>query len=276
MPLFRRNPEPMTSHRTVITINGRPQPTPESAQLIERRSRLFVECERRLADDPLTQPNARGHLLGDGTGLEGLTAKIAPLFAHEQSLIRWVALRAAFTHMNMHMFSDDPRARQAATRSPEELANVMGLIWVDETGQPYKPGSTGKPSLRARESAPQMPAVMLDGAVALATMVTTYAVTYERLLKMSNDQVNTDPMYATLNDVIALDCITWCAVALLRLELGQLWITRTPEPDALPEPGWYADPVIGKFERYWDGTDWTPACRNHEGNRLTEGTYALR
>lgn len=185
MPLFRKDRQPTPSRRAVMTINGQPQATPETSNTIERRSRLFVECERRLADDPLTQPAACGRLLGDGNGLEGLVAKIAPMFEREQSLIRWVALRGAFLHTNMHVFSDDPRAQEGATRSPEQFADVMGLVWVDEAGQPYKAGSTGKASLKEREPDPRMPIVMRDGAVALATMATTYAVNYERLPKMS-------------------------------------------------------------------------------------------
>jgi hypothetical protein len=275
MPLFRRDPAPEVSHRTILTINGRPQPTPETAHTIQRRSRLFVECERRLAGDSLTQPAARGHLLGDGNGLEGLVAKIAPLFEREQSLIRWVALRGAFNHMNMTIFSDDPRAKNGAHRSAEELADVVGLLWVDEMGQPFTASSTGKPSLRERVLDPRMPAVLRDGAVALATMVTTFAVSYERLPKMSNKQVNADPLYARLDDVIALDCIAWCAVALLRLDIGQQWITRVPEPDALPEPGWHTDPLTGKFERYWDGTDWTSSCRSPDP-KFPAGAFPLR
>ena len=150
----------------------------------------------------------------------------------------------------------------------------MGLAWVDEAGQPYSASSVGKALLKERDPDPRMPAIMRDGAVALATMVTTFAANYERLLKMSNDQVNIDSFYARLDDVIALDCIVWCAVALLRLNLGQQWITRVPEPDALQVPGWYTDPLTGTFERYWDGADWTPSCR--QANSRAEGRYPLR
>jgi len=276
MPLFRKEPERAISRRPILTINGQPQPTPETPDTIERRSRLFVECERRLADDPLTQEAACGQLVGDGNGLEGLVAKIAPLFEREQSLIRWVALRGAFFWLYAPIFAPDAAQRGAATKSPEELAEVMGLAWVDAAGQPYTASSTGKVLLKAQEPARQMPIEQRNVAVAIATMTTTFATEYPRLPKMTSEQVNADPKCTTLNDVIALDCIAWSAVALLRLNLAQLVFAKIPEPDALPEPGWHTDPVTGKFERYWDGSDWTSACRRQEGRRFAEFTVPLR
>ena len=276
MPLFRKEPERAISRRPVLTINGRPQPTPETPDTIERRSRLFVECERRLADDPLTQEAARGHLVGDGNGLEGLVAKIAPLFEREQSLIRWVALRGAFSHMYMHIFAPDASQRGVATKSPEELAEVMGLAWVDAAGQPYTASSTGKVFLKEQEPARQMPVELRNVALAIATMTTTFATEYARLPKMTIEQVNTDPKCSTLSDVIALDCIAWSAVALLRLSLAQLVFAKMAEPDALPEPEWYTEPLGGRSERYWNGSDWTPSCRRQEGRRFAEFTVPLR
>lgn len=272
MPLFRKEPE----RRPILTINGRPQPTPETPDTNERRSRLFVECERRLADDPLTQEAACGRLVGDGNGLEDLVAKIAPLFERESSLIRWVALRGAFFWLYAHIFAPDASQRGVATKSPEELADVMGLAWVDAAGQPYTASSTGKVLLKAQEPAGQMPGELRNVAVALATMTTTFAAEYTRLPKMTMQQVNADSKCSTLNDVIALDCIAWSAVALLRLRLAQPVFAKMPEPDALPEPGWYTDPLGGKPERYWDGSDWTSACRMQEGRRFAEYTQPLR
>jgi Protein of unknown function (DUF2510) len=275
MPLFRKEPERAISRRPVLTINGRPQPVPETPDTIERRSRLFVECERRLADDPLTQEAACGQLVGDGNGLEGLVARIAPLFEREQSLIRWVALRGAFTHMYGHIFAPDSSPNRA-TRSPEELAEVMGLAWADATSQSYTATSTGKVFLKDQEPASQMPGELRNVALALATMTTTFAAEYDRLPKMTIEQVNADSKCSTLNDIIALDCIAWSAVALLRLGLAQLVLAKIAEPDALPEPGWYTDPLFGKFERRWDGSDWTSACRRQEGRRFAEFTVPLR
>jgi hypothetical protein len=277
MPLFRREPEQTASRGPVMTINGRPQPTPEAPGAIDRRNRLFVECERRLADDPITQQAARGSLVGDGTGLERLTARIAPLFEREQSLIRWVALRGAFAPMYLYMFAPlDAQGPNQVTKSPEELADVMGLTWVDEAGHPWDRSSAGKPKLRARDEDPRIPPVMRDGAVALATVVTTTASDYGRIAEMSAQQAPAVPKFSWLTDVIALDCIAWCAVALLRFDLGQIFFSKIPEPDALPVPGWYHDPLFGKCERYWDGSDWTSSCRRQDGRRLAEFQSPLR
>lgn len=277
MPLFRRESGPAVSQRPVMTINGRPQQTPETHGTVGRRSRLFVECERRLADDPMTQESARGYLLGDGTGLERLTAKIAPLFAREPSLIRWVALRGAFAPLHLYMFAPpDKQVPNMVTKSPEELADVMGLAWVDGTGQRYGRNSAGRPSLQARDQIPQMPAEIRDGAVSIADLTITSVADYARVAEMSTEQVDADPMYSWLNDVIALDCIAWCAAALLRFNLGQNFFSRMPEPDALPGPGWYVDPMSNEGERYWDGSDWTATCRRHEGHRLADFKSPIR
>jgi hypothetical protein len=63
---------------------------------------------------------------------------------------------------------------------------------------------------------------------------------------------------------MALDFIAWSAVALLRTELAQDFL-HAPEPDALEQPGWYTDPLWGKAQRYWDGTDWTERVRTSGG-----------
>lgn len=99
MPLFRGRPDLRPDDRHVLTISGRPQPQPEVPGGMPRRGRLFTECARRLADDPLAGSAAEGRPIADGPGLEGLVAKVAPLFARERSLIRWVALRGAFTDL---------------------------------------------------------------------------------------------------------------------------------------------------------------------------------
>jgi hypothetical protein len=274
MPLFRKE-QPRTAPAPVLTINGRPQLAPEGPSAAERRTRLFVECERRLADDPLTQQAARGQLLGDGNGLEGLAGRIAPLFECEQSLVRWVALRAAFTHLHMFVFAPDDSGRRA-TRSPEELADVMGLTWKDNSGQVWSAGSAGEPQLAVADAHNAAPAQQRDVALAIAQMSVTFATSYPRIAQLPMQEVPGDGMCSALNDVIALDCIAWTATALLRLGLSQLLFSKVPEPDALVGPGWYTEPVFAKFERYWDGTDWTSSVRQQNGRQLVEGTVSLR
>jgi hypothetical protein len=86
---------------------------------------------------------------------------------------------------------------------------------------------------------------------------------YERYSQMPVDEVNQDRR-CWLNDAMALDFITWSAVALLRTDLAQGFL-HAPEPDALDHPGWYTDPLWGKAQRYWDGTDWTENVRASGG-----------
>lgn len=243
----------------LLTINGRPQSAPETAATIERRFRLFWESARRLSDDPLTQPAARGHLLGDGSGLEGLVAKLAPLFTREQSLLRWVALRGAIATLYTDFLAED------STESLEELADVMGLTWTRNPDGGY--------SLAAKESSQQPNSDQREAAVALANLVVAdYVSYYGQVPKMTISEVNADKRLASLNDVTAPDCIAWAATALLRLGRAQLFFDKVPEPDALPAPGWYTDPVLALYDRYWDGSDWTSAIRQ-DGR---EGTVSLR
>ena len=139
MGLFskRRRDEP--PKRPILTINGRPQSEPERPGSLPRRNRLFVECTRRLADDPLASEDARGTPIGDGLGMEGLAAKIAPLFERERSLLRWVALRGAFT--DMYINTIDPASRVLPffpvverTMGVGHISDPYGLHW--EIGHP--------------------------------------------------------------------------------------------------------------------------------------------
>src|SRR5581483_10292214 len=86
---------------------------------------------------------------------------------------------------------------------------------------------------------------------------------YDRYSQLSIDEVNQDPR-CRLSDAMALDFISWSAIALLRTGLAQRFLD-TPEPDALEQPGWYTDPLWGKAQRYWDGTDWTARARTSDG-----------
>ena len=249
MPLFRRQPETEHTNRRVLTINGHPQSHPEISGSIERRFRLFVECERRLADDPLAASTAVGQPIGDGCGLERLVTKVAPLFEREQSLIRWVALRGAFAQLFIGIFD-----RDSATVLPMDFEYVMGLEWVTDAHgehldlvQPWR--TTLSPDQR-------------QAALGVASSVCTRVVDYSRYSKMNVYDVNVD-LHCQIPKAIALDCIAWSAIALLRLGIAQPLFSQVPEPDALSEPGWYIDPLFAKSERL-DGSDWTARCRTKD------------
>ena len=261
MPLFRRQPETGPSDRRVLTVNGRPQPQPEAPGSMPRRNRLFVECERRPAADPLAG-SAAGRPIGDGSGLEGLVAKVAPLFEREQSLIRWVALRGAFTELFIRIFDPD-----SAVASPEDLERVMGLEWVADVQGEFHPNlaqpwrTTLSPDQRQE-------------ALGVASSVFIRAEDYGRYSGMSVTDVNADPR-CRIPKAAALDCIVWSAIALLRLGVAHQLFSQVPEPDALSEPGWYTDPLFAKAERFWDGFDWTGRCRTKDDRRFIETNVPL-
>jgi hypothetical protein len=202
-------------------------------------------------------------------------AKIAPLFERERSLVKWVVLRGAFTQLFGFVF--DPNAGpNRATRSPEELADVMGLTWVDGEGNPYTIRSAGRAILQVAESSRGMPENLREMALNIAKLPVEFAVDYPRIGAMSSEEVLADPMCKLLNDAIALDCIAWTATGLLRLGLSQLMMPKVPEPDALVQPGWYTDPLFGKLKRYWDGSDWTSDCRRQVGRQVVTSSVPLR
>ena len=86
---------------------------------------------------------------------------------------------------------------------------------------------------------------------------------------MSVQDVNADPR-CQIPKAAALDCIAWSAIALLRLGVAHQLFPQVPEPDALPKPGWYTEPLFAKSERFWDGSDWTSRCRVRDGGRFNE------
>ena len=262
MPLFRRQSEPGPGDRRVLTVNGRPQPQPEVPGSIQRRSRLFVECERRLATDPLAGSAAAGRPIGDGFGLEELVAKVAPLFEREQSLIRWVALRGAFTELFIRIFDPD-----SAVASPEDLERVMGIEWATNVQGESHP-DLALP-WRTTLSSDQRQA-----ALGVASSVFMRVEDYGRYSRMSVTDVNADPR-CRIPKAAALDCIAWSAVALLRLGVAHQFFSRVPEPDALSESGWYTEPLFAKSERFWDGSDWTARCRTKDGRRFIETNIPL-
>jgi Protein of unknown function (DUF2510) len=262
MPLFPRQPETAPGDRRVLTVNLRPQPHPEAPGSMPRRGRLFIECVRRLADDPLAGPSATGQPIGDGCGLEGLVAKVAPLFERERSLIRWVALRGAFTELFVRVF--DPAS---AIVSPGDLEQVMGLEWTSDLQGEFHP-KLAQP-WRTKLSPDQQQA-----AFGIASSVFVRVEDYGRYSRMNVTDVNADPR-CRIPQAAALDCIAWSSIALLRLEIAQQLFPQVPEPDALSEPGWYIDPLFAKSERFWDGSDWTARCRVKDGRQFIETNIPL-
>ncbi|HUC14656.1 MAG TPA: DUF2510 domain-containing protein [Acidimicrobiales bacterium] len=59
-----------------------------------------------------------------------------------------------------------------------------------------------------------------------------------------------------------IDFTAWCAAAFAGGNLHRTVLQADiPPAQALTDPGWYAEPVFSKCERYWDGRDWSARCR---------------
>ena len=78
-------------------INGDRPHASEGPGTIQRRIRLFAQCARRIAEEPLAAPDSREVPIGEGLGLDELIPVIEPVFEWEPSMIRWAALRGALT-----------------------------------------------------------------------------------------------------------------------------------------------------------------------------------
>jgi hypothetical protein len=264
----------MTERRST-TIDGHAR---AAGAAVDRRSRLFWECARRIAPEPPVQPEATGCLLGPGTGLGELVEVIAPLFRREQQLIRWVALRGAVTSLYsatiMHRTSTD---------ALDALAGAMGLRLTVSPDGPgaadasVSPGASDGPDasggrLCAVALAPgQLPGRRLGPALVLGNTVFGLLRDYKRFVDLPVPVEDTiaHPAFAALTDAGGLECIAWSAVALLRTGHAQRVLPKVPEPDPLTGPGWYPEPVFGYGERYWDGTDWTSLVRDDPGHETT-------
>lgn len=207
---------------------------------------------------------ARGTPIGDGLGLEELVAVVSPLFQVEQSLVRWVALRGAFA--SLYITTVNPESRVVPFSPVVETAMGVGYVTHPDTGKDVLDVA---PEWAQRLSGPQR-----EAAIEVCTAFGTRLFDYDRFSQLPTSQVNSDSR-CSLNDAMALDFIAWAAVALLRLGLSANYV-HTPEPDALPAPGWYTEPLFAKSERYWNGSDWTDRCRMPDGRGYREVSSPLR
>ncbi len=244
------------------TITGRPVTDGEeigSGQ--KRRARLMSAAIRQLEGHPLTVPDSRGIPLGDGHGMEELVATIQPLFATEASLTRWVALRGALLYLDM-LFSNE--------QEWEQMLPIMGF-------EPTADAVTGAPRVIVLDKPDAISAVVKENIEGLFWAITRRWSQYTKIADMTINEVNDDPEFSRLGPAVALDMIAWTAAVFLRTDQAQSEIvTRMPEPDALEGKGWYVEPVFGKCERYWDGSDWTSRVRTQDGRRWHETEMPLR
>jgi hypothetical protein len=258
--LFGRTTESVAerSVRPTRTITGKAVVVPEEIGQLERRARLMAAALRVVQEHPLAASARCRMPLGDGHGMEDVVAVVRPIFASERSLTRWVAIRGALLFLDMVCSQDLPW---------KDLMSAMGLRIAPD---PF----TGESRTEVVQTTEVIPPAVQKNIIGVFASLANHLQDYERVSNMTMERVNTDPMWIRVNEAIALDYIAWVAVALSRTQTGrQLW--ELPEPGLLEYPGWYADPLWAKAERFWDGQDWTARVRVRDGRRWTEATQAL-
>lgn len=239
------------------TISGRRVVDQEEIGAMARRSRMMAAAIRLLGDDKLAQPDAIGTPVGDDHGMAELVERLRPLFAKEPSLPRWVALRGALLFLDM-AYPTEPQWRNALL--------AMGLRVEPD---PYSGESRTVPVDRSGAMTPNQKSSL----VGLYASLEFKLRDYEKIAALPLSQVLANPMWR-INHLIALEYIAWTAIVMLRTgTAARIW--DMPEPGQLEEVGWYADPVFGQSERYWDGRDWTSRVRVKEGRRWVESTIDL-
>jgi hypothetical protein len=258
MGLFSRAANAEQSVRPTRTIDGKPLAVPEEIGAIPRRVRLMAAAVLRVRSLPLAHPAARGFPLGDCHGMEEIVAAIRPVFSTERSLVRWVAIRGALLFLDMTVNVEVTWG---------DLLAAMGLRIVPG------PASDEERTELLRTSEQVSPEVERD-IIGVFGSLAVHLEDYERVSNMPIDQVNADPFWRAVNEAVGLDYIAWTAVALSRTNAVDVAL-RMPEAGLLEHPGWYADPLWAKAERYWDGTDWTARVRVKDGRRWVERSQSL-
>jgi hypothetical protein len=224
-----------------------------------RRGRLMAAAALRIQSHPLARQAARGVPLGDGHGLEDVVSVVRPLFTKERSLTRWVAIRGALLFLDMAAPDET---------SWDRILNAMGLC-VTQDPVTHQQRTELLPS-----AGPLTPEVQ-GNIVGVFGSLARHLEDYGRVSKMSIDDVNSDPTWRVVNEAVALDYIAWASVALCRTNELEA-VHRTPEAGVLESPGWYADPLWAKAERFWNGTDWTQRMRVRDGRRWVEVSQAMQ
>jgi hypothetical protein len=255
VPIFQRG-EP--SARPTRTLTGQTLDMPEDLGTVPRRARLMLTAVQILASEDLAQPHSIGIPLGDNHGMEVLVERIRPIFKTESSLIRWVAYRGALTFIDM------------AFETETEWRAGLLTMGIEVTKEPF----TGADERRVLERPGPIGPAVKGNILGLAASMTMKLADYQEIAAASVQAVNADPRWH-LNDAMALDYIAWAAIILLRTGKA-MQVYGLPQAGLLEFPGWYADPLFAKAERYWDGTDWTSRMRVLEGRRWHEHTIALR
>jgi hypothetical protein len=241
--LFSSKPRYEPSKEPRVSISGRPNFVRTEIGGANRRPLLFATSVRALARHPLAQPKAAGRPLGDGVGMESLVAELKPVFAKEQSLVRWIALRGACLFLDM-VFSNDW----------EVAAQAVGIKW----------NGHGDARLASSDGLTEQ---QIQGCVGLHESIRMKVAVYSELENMSLPAVLSDPRFRHIGTAAGFDYIAWASVVLLRTDRAEAVVDNFGEPGRMDEAGWYTEPLFSKSERYYDGSDWTARCRVIERGR---------
>ena len=252
-----------TARQPRTTVNGSPQSVPEGVGTTSRNVRLFAESVRRIATHPLASPAQTGVPIGDGLGMEELVSCIAPLFQREPSLLRWNAIRCAIGTLYWQSVGDDN-----GTPFVPVVERAMGVGHIGDV-------KAGEETLGlSPDWQSEVTSQQAEAAIGVYAAFCMRLFAYERLSGLDGHRFNSEPV-CQFGDAVALDFISWAAVAMLRMEAAENWL-QLPEPSLLDEPGWYAEPIYAKAERYWDGSDWTERCRTLDGRRYVAMALPIR
>lgn len=238
--------------RPQVSITGRPNFVAENIGGVSRRALLMASAVRQLADHPLAQPSAAGQPLGDGVGMESVALEMKKLFAKEQSLVRWVALRGALLFLQMSF-------------SPEDWATACATVGIGS-------GADGELCLLNRD---ELPDQQVQACVGLCASIESKLQIYDELEHMSLSAVLQDPRFSGVGTAVGYDYIGWTAIVILRSGPAEV-TSKFGEPGRIDSPGWYTEPMFSKSERYYDGSDWTDRCRLIQNGREMLLTTPLR
>lgn len=240
MGIFSSKPRFEPTAWPKVSITGKPNFVRCELGGAVRRVLLMASAVRVVAEHPVARPNRSGEPLLGPSGLTSVVETLRPMFAVENALVPWIALRGALLFLQMTFRPSDPA-----------MAESMGIHQGDHS-------------------------LLVPTDAALAGEAQSYLSLYRSLLdklrsydeleQMSLHAVLADPRFRGVDTEVGFQMIAWAAVAMLRT--GRVDVVHNfGEPGRIDSAGWYTEPLFAKAERYHDGRDWTNRCRAIERGR---------
>ena len=151
------------------TIFGHAIVDGEEIGTLPRCLRLMAAAVRVLESEEMAQPEAVGVPLGDGHGMESLVTRLAPLFARDRSLVRWVALKGALLFLDTSFLSDI------------EWRTAMLSMGLEHSKSPY----TGEDEIQVLERPGPISPVVISQILGLHASIMMGLAEFERISKAS-------------------------------------------------------------------------------------------